>query len=249
LTALVSEQDFLGNMHTILNSAKANNIYLRLIGSIAIRMHSESARAQVIPRALTDIDLVGYSKQCAEIMTLFQRLGYTGDEDFNSLHGSERLLFFGKDGLRIDVFLDVLSMSHKLDLQGRLELDYPTLPLTDLLMTKLQIAELNEKDVKDMICLLHDHELAESDLPEKINSKYVAELCSEDWGIYKTFNLNLNRILAYLDKLCENDQMRDHIRNQCNSLLQKIEAAPKSMKWKMRARVGEKKRWYQLPEE
>jgi len=235
-------------MQTILDSAKANNINLRLIGSIAVRMHSESARAQVIPRALTDIDLVGYSKQCEEIIALFQRLGYAGDEDFNALHGSERLLFLGKDGLRIDVFLDVLSMSHKLDLRGRLELDYPTVPLTDLLMTKLQIAELNEKDVKDVICLLHDHELADSDLPEKISSKHVADLCSEDWGIYKTFTINLNRILAYSDKLGENE-MRDHIRNQCESLLQKIEATPKSMKWKMRARVGEKKRWYSLPEE
>jgi len=235
-------------MQTILDSAKADNIKLRLIGSIAVRMHSESARAQVIPRALTDIDLVGYSKQCEQIMALFQELGYVGDEDFNALHGSERLFFSGKDGLRIDVFLDVLSMSHKLDLRGRLELDYPTVPLTDLLMTKLQIAELNEKDVKDMICLLYDHELADSDAPEKINSRYVADLCAEDWGIYKTFIINLNRILIYLDKLGENE-MRDHTRKQCESLLQKIEAAPKSMKWKMRARVGEKKRWYRLPEE
>lgn len=235
-------------MQTILDSAKADNIKLRLIGSIAVRMHSESARAQVIPRALTDIDLVGYSKQCEQIMALFQELGYIGDEDFNALHGSERLFFSGKDGLRIDVFLDALSMSHKLDLRGRLELDYPTVPLTDLLMTKLQIAELNEKDVKDMICLLHDHELADSDAPEKVNSRYVADLCAEDWGIYKTFTINLNRILIYLDKLGENE-MRDHTRKQCESLLQKIEAAPKSMKWKMRARVGEKKRWYRLPEE
>lgn len=211
-------------------------------------MHSESARAQVIPRALTDIDLVGYSKQCEQIMALFQKLGYTGDEEFNGLHGSERLFFSGKDGLRIDVFLDALPMSHKLDLRGRLELDYPTVPLTDLLMTKLQIAELNEKDVKDMICLLHDHELADSDAPEKINGRYIADLCAEDWGIYKTFTINLNRILIYLDKLGENE-MRDHTRKQCENLLQKIEAAPKSMKWKMRARVGEKKRWYRLPEE
>jgi len=235
-------------MQTILDSAKASKVNLRLIGSIAVRMHSESARAQVIPRALTDIDLVGYSKQSQEIITLLQKLGYAGYEDFNALHGSERLLFIGKDGLRIDVFLDVLSMSHKLDLRGRLELDYPTVPLTDLLMTKLQIAELNEKDVKDLICLLHDHEQADSDLPEKINSKYIADLCSEDWGIYKTFTINLNRVLAYLNKLGEN-KMRDLARKQCESMLQKIEAAPKSMKWKMRARVGEKKRWYNLPEE
>jgi hypothetical protein len=176
-------------------------------------------------------------------------MGYEGDEDFNALHGSERLVFASKEGLHVDVFLDVLIMSHRLDLRGHLELDFPTVPLTDLLMTKLQIAELNEKDVKDMICLLYDHELADSDVPEKINSKRIVDLCATDWGLNKTLTININRILTYLDKLSENDGMREHVRSQCNSLLAQIVAAPKSMKWKMRAKVGEKKRWYQLPEE
>jgi hypothetical protein len=198
---------------------------------------------------LTDIDFVGYSSQSQRIMGLFAKLGYSGDEDFNLLHGSERLLFFGKDRLRIDVFLDVLSMSHKLDLRGRLELDYPTIPLTDLLMTKLQIVELNEKDVKDMICLLNDHELASEDAPERINSKYIADLCSSDWGVYKTFTMNLNRVLKYLEKLSQDDAMRSTVMKRCDALLAQIEEAPKTTKWKLRARVGEKKRWYQLPED
>ncbi len=236
-------------MQLVLDTAKANDVILRLIGSIATRIHSQSARAQVIPRALTDIDFVGYSSQSQQIMRLFEKLGYSGDEDFNLLHGSERLLFFGKDKLRIDVFLDVLSMSHKLDLRGRLELDYPTIPLTDLLMTKLQIAELNEKDVKDMICLLNDHELANDDRPEKINSKYIADLCSNDWGIYKTFTMNLNRVLRNLDKLSQDDAMRSTVIKRCDALLTQIEATAKTTKWKLRARLGEKKRWYQLPED
>jgi len=246
---MVTEQDFFGNMQLVLDTAKTNNVILRLIGSIATRIHSQSARAQVIPRALTDIDFVGYSSQSQQIMQLFEKLGYSGNEDFNMLHGSERLLFLGKDELRIDVFLDVLSMSHKLDLRGRLELDYPTIPLTDLLMTKLQIVELNEKDVKDMICLLHDHELASDDIPEKINSKYIADLCSKDWGMYKTFTMNLNRVLTKLDKLSQDEAMRSHVTKQCNALLTQIEEIPKTTKWKLRARVGEKKRWYELPED
>ncbi|MGA3296608.1 MAG: hypothetical protein ABSD41_04065 [Candidatus Bathyarchaeia archaeon] len=236
-------------MQSILEAAKANGVNLRLIGSIAIRMHSQSARAQIIPRALTDIDFVGYSKQAREIVALLQKMGYEGDENFNALHGSERLIFTGKNGLHIDVFLDALIMSHRLDLRGRLELDFPTVPLTDLLMTKLQIAELNEKDVKDMICLLNDHELAESDVPEKINSKYIADNCAGDWGVYKTFTININRILTYLDKLGENEEMQQRVKKQCDALLSQIEAVPKSMKWKMRAKVGEKKRWYRLPED
>jgi hypothetical protein len=244
---VASQPDFLGNMQAIIEAAKSNNVTLRLIGSIATRIHSESAQAQVIPRALTDIDLVGYSSQAQRIMKLFESLGYPGDEDFNMLHGSERLLFYGKDGLRIDVFLDVLSMSHKLDLRGRLELDYPTISLTDLLMTKLQIAELNEKDVKDMIFLMNDHDFADSDLPEKINSKYIADLCSKDWGMYKTFTISLKKTLAYVEKV-DDQATRQRVTKRIEELLSVIEKIPKTAKWKLRAKVGEKKRWYGLPE-
>ena len=245
---MATEEDFMANMNVILASAKENGVILRLIGSIATRLHSPSARSQVIPRALTDIDFVGYSSQSKKVETLLQKLGYAGDDEFNMLHGSERLLFLGKNGLHIDVFFDVLTMSHRLDLRGRLELDYPTISLTDLLMTKLQIVELNEKDVKDMICLLNDHDFADSDQPEKINSKYIADLCSKDWGVYKTFTMNLNRILAHLDKLGSDERMRTRVADQCEVLLNQIEQVPKGAKWKMRARVGEKKRWYELPQ-
>ena len=245
---MATEEDFMANMNVILASAKENGVILRLIGSIATRLHSPSARSQVIPRALTDIDFVGYSSQSKKVQSLFQNLGYAGDDEFNMIHGAERLLFFGKSGLHIDVFFDVLTMSHRLDLRGRLELDYPTISLTDLLMTKLQIVELNEKDVKDMICLLNDHDFADSDQPEKINGKYIAEVCSKDWGVYKTFTMNLNRILAHLDKLGSDEKMRTRVAEQCKALLDQIEQVPKGTKWKMRARVGEKKRWYELPQ-
>jgi hypothetical protein len=245
---MATEEDFMANINVILTSAKENGVILRLIGSIATRLHSPSARSQVIPRALTDIDFVGYSSQSKKVHNLFQNLGYAGDDEFNMIHGAERLLFFGKNGLHIDVFFDVLTMSHRLDLRGRLELDYPTISLTDLLMTKLQIVELNEKDVKDMICLLNDHDFADSDQPEKINSKYIADLCSKDWGVYKTFTMNLNRILAHLDKLGSDEKMRTRVADQCKALLDQIEQVPKGTKWKMRARVGEKKRWYELPQ-
>jgi hypothetical protein len=245
---VLSDQDFLGNVEVILKSARSNNIVLRLLGSIAVRLHSETARAQVIPRALTDIDLVGYSKHQAKIQELFETLGYRADEDFNMLHGAERLVFNGNDGLRIDIFLDVFSMSHKLDLRGRLELDYPTLCLSDLLMTKLQIAEANEKDLKDVICLLHDHEIGQTDGPEMINCRYISDLCSRDWGIYRTFTLNIRRVMKYLDDLSGTEAMRVRVGEQCEVLLRTIEDAPKSMKWKMRARVGDKKRWYELPQ-
>jgi hypothetical protein len=244
---MVSEEGLRNNIQNILTTAKENNVTLRLIGSTAIRAHSNTA--QVTPGAVGDIDLAAYSSQTTQIENLFHKLGYSADEDFNMFHGAERLIFYGRDGLKIEVFLDELAMSHKINLRDRLHLDYPTISLTDLLMTKLQIVELNEKDIRDMISLLNDHEFAESDTPEAINSKYITDLCARDWGLYKTFTMNLQKILAHLEQLSSDEQARLRVARQCKYLVDRLESSPKSAKWKLRAKVGEKKRWYELPQE
>jgi len=247
---MVEDEIFLSEVYKILNSAEKSEVTLRLLGSIAIRLHSETAKRQVIPRALTDIDFVGYSKERNKITNLFSSLGYLPDEVFNMFHGSERLLY-KKGEIRVDIFLDKFSMCHQFDFRKRLKLDFPTLSVSDLLVTKLQIIQLNEKDLKDIIFLLNDHELSDTDDDrEKINAKYIAKLCSNNWGIYKTFTMNIRKVLRYLEKYLDQEsaQNKVNLENRCISLLEIIEKEPKSLAWKIRAIVGEKKRWYQLPE-
>jgi hypothetical protein len=146
------------------------------------------------------------------------------------------------------VFVGGFSMSHKVPVADRLDLEPATLPLAELLVTKLQIAELNEKDVRDALALLHGHPVAERD-GDAINAARVAEMCRSDWGLWRTLTGNLSACRDHLARyeLPEEDQAR--IRGEMDVLLDRIEREPKSRSWKMRARIGERKRWYNLPEE
>jgi hypothetical protein len=166
------------------------------------------------------------------------------------LHGDERLMFFGRDGqLKIDVWFEVFRMAHTFNFRDRLKLDTPTLPLSDLLITKLQIVELNEKDVMDVVCLLMDHDLSENDADrERINVARLVGECAENWGIYKTLTTNLGKIRELATNYLGNADSTQRVELKINQILDTIEAAPKSMAWKLRARIGERRPWYETPD-
>jgi hypothetical protein len=140
-------------------------------------------------------------------------------------------------------------MCHDIDFKGRLELDHPTIPLAEMLLEKLQIVQINEKDVKDVIILLREHEIGDKD-EETINAKYIAKLLADDWGFYYTVTTNLNKIKNLLDdynELVENDKKL--VESRIDNLLNIVEQKPKSLGWKMRAKIGTKKQWYRVVEE
>jgi len=232
----------------ILGAASKNGVILRLIGGLAIQYHCPSASHRSLAREYPDVDFVGLKKQSKMIKKLFLDLGYSPAELFNALHGGERLLFFGKNERRVDVFLDIFRMCYKFDFRKRLEIDDRTISLEDLLMTKLQIIELNEKDVRDTICLLKDHEMGDSSGGEVINAQHIANLCSHDWGLYSTTTENLQRILSVVDEYQITSNEKEIVRSRINKLLNRIEKQPKSTRWKLRSKIGKKVSWYQLPE-
>ena len=164
---------------------------------------------------------------------------------FNAMNGKERLLFYDNpNGRQVDVFVSSFRMCHEIPLEKRLGVDEDTVPLAELLLTKLQIIELNEKDVRDTVALLLEHEVIDDDTG--VNSSHIAELCAEDWGLWRTITRNLETLRARLDAY---EVDRDLVSNRVSLLLERIEAKPKSRTWRIRAKVGERKRWYQLPEE
>ncbi|MBW3592628.1 MAG: hypothetical protein KY396_02945, partial [Actinobacteria bacterium] len=130
----------------------------------------------------------------------------------------------------------------------RLELERVTVPLAELLLTKLQIAELNEKDVRDTLALLHSHEIAERD-GNVVNAARVAELCAGDWGLWRTITGNLAATRERIGNYGLADDDQELLRTRIDALLERIEREPKSRGWKLRAKIGERKRWYELPEE
>ena len=150
---------------------------------------------------------------------------------------------------RVDIFLDYFDMCHKIDLKDRLTLEPLTLTMADLLATKLQIFKTNEKDFKDIIAMLLDHEVVDSEKPDAINGKRLAELCAKDWGIYKTFTIVLDKTTAMLDKFDLTTKDKEVVKDRIAVVSRLINNEPKSMNWKMRAKIGEKKAWYKLPED
>ncbi len=231
----------------VLDEAEQREITLRLFGGMAIYTRCSSAKRPPLERRYVDIDVMGYSKQSKNISKMFLDLGYSPRSKFNAMYGDRRLVFNDTEHQRrVDIFLDVFEMCHKFDLKDRLKLDGHTIPPADLLITKLQIVEINEKDLKDLTSILLDHEVADTD-GEKINGVYIAKLCANDWGIYKTLTMNLDKLSSLLPGFQLGDA-EGVVNSRIQTLKKKIEDEPKTFKWKMRARVGERAIWYNLPE-
>jgi hypothetical protein len=246
----MTESDILKEADRIIATAQSEGITLRLLGGTAIGFRCPSAKRPSVSRKYPDIDLVGFKKQSRRIRELFPKLGYSPNDSFNALRGGSRLMFFDlPNERRVDVFLDYFDMCHKIDLKDRLTLEPLTLTMADLLATKLQIFKTNEKDFKDIIAMLLDHEVVDSDKPEAINGKRLAELCGNDWGIYKTFTIVLGKTAVMLDKFDLTPKDKEIVKERMERIRQMIENTPKTMSWKMRAKIGEKKTWYMLPDD
>lgn len=233
----------------IIETAERNQITLRLFGGLAVRFHCPSATHRELARKYADIDFMGLRKQGRGMKKLFVDLGYTPRDIFNALHGQTRLIFNDiENERRVDIFLDEFEMCHKLNFKDRLSLHKYTIPLADLLATKLQVVEITDREYRDVISLLNDHEISDSDAPEIINGKYLAKLCSEDWRIYKTFSVNLGNILGGLGRYNLSPETEETVRKRIQELTFRMESEPKTLAWKLRTRVGEKVQWYELPE-
>ncbi len=146
------------------------------------------------------------------------------------------------------MFVGSFSMSHTIPIGDRLELERVTVPLAELLLTKLQIAELNEKDVRDTLALLTCHPVGETD-GDCVNAAHVARLCAADWGLWRTITGNMSACRERLAAYDLPPEERERIARRLDELLERIEAEPKTRGWRLRARIGERRRWYELPEE
>jgi hypothetical protein len=234
----------------IIDAARERGVHLRVIGGMAFKIHCTTIQHRALARAYGDIDLVGYKKQRSEISQTLENLGLIPNRRFNALQGHRRLLYSSADGtFDIDVFLDIFPMCHQLSFINRLERDVYTVPLAELLLSKLQVVQLNEKDVKDICALLQEHETAVGDDAEIIDLRMVTQICRNDWGWYKTVTLNINKVLSLVDDYLEPGPTRDLVVNRLEKVQEALEKAPKTLKWKLRSIVGERVRWYELPED
>ena len=232
---------------TLAEKARDAGIVLRLIGACAFRIHCPQSKGlyETIDRPITDIDFISYQQHNGKVKQYFDSIGYLSDSRVMALFGHNRHQYGNpKSGLKVDVFFDRLDMNHIIDFKNRLELDFPTISLADLLLEKMQIVQINEKDVKDMIILLREHPVGDSD-KETINANYVASLLAEDWGFWYTVMTNLQKVQDYVNEMTSlSPEDKSAVTSRLTELKNRLDTQPKSMKWKMRARIGPKKKWY-----
>ncbi len=233
----------------IVAAAAARSIPVRLVGGVAIWLRGSAASRASLGRSYPDIDLVAHKRQARALRSVLEEQGFEPERVFNATHGARRLLYHGPDGWQVDVFLDTFEMSHTLDLGARLEAEPETLAAAELLLTKLQIAEINAKDLSDVAMLLWDHQPGDADGPGQLNLAPVAARCAADWGLYTTATENLGACADLLADLVAAAADRERIAGRIAMITDTVTAAPKSLSWQLRAKVGRRVRWYQLPEE
>jgi hypothetical protein len=241
--------DIVAEAERLLEAARSTNVDLRVIGGLAIYFHTTEDIPAALRRSYGDIDLATTRSANRSTAELLASLGYEPSREFNALHGSRRMLFYDvRNERKLDVFVDTFEMCHTIPITGRIALDEPTIPLAELLLTKLQVVELTHKDLLDIVTLLHGHEVGTQD-GEVINGDFIAGLTTDDWGLWRTTKMNVERIREQIGSLALEPEARDRVLERTNALWDRIEREPKSRKWRMRDRVGDRKRWYELPDE
>jgi hypothetical protein len=241
--------DIVDEARRVAAAADESGVLLRPIGGVAVRLHVNGAMRPALERTYRDIDLVSSRKAGKDTSRLLSSLGYEPNERFNAMSGGDRLVFYDRaHGRQVDVFVGQFRMCHVVAVGDRLQVDGLTVPLAELLLTKLQVVELNEKDLKDIWAIVLEHDVGESD-DDAINAAVIAKALASDWGLWRTSRGTVETARARLGEsgLDETDQAL--IDARLARLWERVEAEPKSLRWRSRARVGERARWYEEPEE
>jgi hypothetical protein len=247
--------DFRAEIMRIVDAAAERGIILRILGGAAIRIHSSGSEPMYellkrVPKH--DMDFVSYTKYRPLTRQFMKDMGYAPYVTLamTSGAGRHRQIFNDAEGNKaIDVFLDIVPMCHVVDFRDRLEVDHPTVPPAELFLLKAQICEMNEKDWQDMCILLREHPVADND-KDAINLNYVSKVLANDWGFYYTVTANMKKLQEYVTVypgLSSDD--RTTIGGKIKTICDAIEKEPKALKWKMRAKVGTTRKWYNVVEE
>ena len=240
-------EKFENELEQILQRSREANLLMRVIGSLAFQLHCShyGHLQQAMGRAYTDIDFAAYGKQAKEINALMTSMGYTENREVYIATEGERAIYDKPQaGLHVDIFYDKLDFCHTIYWKDRLEVDSPTIPLAELLLEKMQIVQINEKDIIDTIMLLLEHPIGDHD-SETINAKRIAKLCASDWGLWRTTSMNLDKVRVLVQAYPQLDEgQKSKVSEQVAGVLKRLEDEPKPFAWKMRSQVGDRVKWY-----
>jgi hypothetical protein len=243
--------DAFGESVEVVRQANARGVPLKLFGGQAVRVLCPEYPHRA--RNDQDMDFASVSSAKRAVIDFFGELGFLSDQRFNTLHGDRQMYFTTADGkTSVDVIMDRLNMCHVLEFRDRIGRMPLTLDVTDLLLTKLQIVELNRKDVHDLLHLLSGYEVRDGDEPGTIGLGRLCRIVGEDWGWWRTVTGNLDK-LAALGSGEHSDLIPEARRfdplAQAKRVRESCDSCSKTLKWKVRSKVGDRMQWYELPEE
>jgi len=240
-------QRFEDEVKRIVSAADSAGLMMRLLGSLAFQTHCPNfgyLQAEM-GRAYTDIDFAGYGRQASDVRHMLADLGYVENREVFVVSEGGRAIFENHSNqLHVDVFYEKLDFCHVIPWNGRLEVDTPTIPLAELMLEKMQIVRINEKDVIDTIMLVLEHALGDID-QETINTARIAELCGQDWGLWRTATMNLEKVRQLAQGYTQlSDEHKATVTARVAGIAGRIETEPKNLAWRLRARVGDRVKWY-----
>jgi hypothetical protein len=240
---------------SIVTEAAQAGITLRVVGSAGIRLHCDQPGPLMdrLGRPAKDIDFIVPQQHRKGMRRLLESRGYVPDRDLLiAMEGTRYTFTHPGGGTDIDVFVERLAFCHTIEVRDRLDVHPVTIPLEELLLQKVQIIEMTTTDLIDVNVLLATHDVTgtsgeQGAEAESIDSGHIARLLSRDWGFHHTATRNLRRVRDESGAPVSNldEQSRGRARDRASRLLAAIDAEPKSLGWRMRDRVGERKQWWQ----
>jgi hypothetical protein len=250
----VSRNDeLIAGVKGLIDAGETAGLSLRLLGGLAVRLACPSSSTPPFQRSCSDADCIVASDP-GKVQAFIRSQGWIPEEEFNLYNGDRRLLFISPGGNKLDVFINVFSMCHDFNFAGRIPLAGYTINPADLVLTKLQIHEVNEKDLQDAACVFLDHELCgDSDISGMgeagINAPYIAGLCASDWGLQHSLVTNLEKTVAWTERASLGPAGSALIHKRISDLVTRIHGQGKSIAWRSRAILGSRLKWYRDVEE
>ena len=234
----------------IIAAAEEAEVRLRVVGGAGVRLHcAEPAETLAgLSREAKDIDFIVLKEDRKAMRRLLEDRGYLVDRDLLvAMEGRRYSFSHPTSAIELDVFVERLEFNHTIEVRSRLDRHPVTISLEDLLMQKLQIVHLTANDLVDISVLLATHRVVEGPgTSEELSSDYIAGLLGKDWGFHHTATRNLARMGdgddTGVDLGSERNQM---VKERSNQLLDAIGRTPKSLGWRLRAKVGERVQWWE----
>ena len=265
----MSDDEFLKESIGIVEKAQSHGVCLRILGSLAAYIRACDAGHGDLFKSLgrfgegmplfTDLDLAAYGKQRGAIDKIFRELAYQPDTLVNGMFGHKRLIYYHPQRkFHVDIFINKLEFSHDVEFgekpgEGRLEVDYPTISPADIVLEKLQIHQINRKDLIDLITLFFVHDVQGQFGKQAIDGAYIGKILSGEWGFWYDATTNLEKVRALLQTLEKEGKLSPSqiqiVVQRMEKLLDYVNNTPKERNWEKRAKTGTKKAWYREVEE